>query len=256
MKPIILTNAFKRPRGTFDKGIVAVCKKTYVYACIEEIIEVITDNMAAMPLITPAIPDREALAHIVKGVHGIILPGGFSNIAKSMYDDHKNDAFKFPDYDINHDETDIILVKEAIKQKIPILGICRGMQAMNVALGGTLKPLDNNNILNINHDLSCSVEGKSTSPEFMHDIIIKPNTVLSSILQGKSKSVVNSLHEQGIDKLGDGLSIDAVSNDGVIEAISFKEHKFFLGVQWHPEAQKHTDLSINIFKEFISKCNY
>jgi len=259
-KPVILTNAFRRPRGSYSGGSVSVCDKTYVYACIEEVVNVITDNMNATPLITPVIPDAEGLSRILDNVDGILLPGGFSNIHPSFYDGEDN-GLNFPDCDKNHDQTDIILVKEAIKRQIPILGLCRGMQAMNVALGGTLKFIDHKNKKDqfdqgsnypifIDHNASCPVDGASTDPAYMHDMVIEPNSKLSNILGGLDRCSINTMHEQIIDEVGQSVVIEAKADDGVVEAISIEGHPFALGVQWHPEAQRKTEMSDRVFRAF------
>jgi gamma-glutamyl-gamma-aminobutyrate hydrolase PuuD len=261
-KPIILTNAFRRPRGSYTNGGVSVCDKTYVYACIEDVINVITDNMHATPLITPVIPDADGLAHILDSVDGILLPGGFSNIHPSFYGERDN-GLSFPDCDKNHDQTDLILVKEAVKRKIPILGICRGMQAMNVAMGGTLKFIDHNNKQDnfdqgsdhsvfIDHSASCSVDGISTDPAYMHDMMIEPNTKISNILNSLKCCAINTMHEQVIGALGQSITVEAKAEDGVIEAISINDHPFAFGVQWHPEAQRNTETSQKIFDAFVN----
>jgi gamma-glutamyl-gamma-aminobutyrate hydrolase PuuD len=195
-------------------------------------------------------------------VDGILLPGGFSNIHPSFYGGEDN-GLEFPDCDKNHDQTDIILVREAIKRKIPILGLCRGMQAMNVAMGGTLKFIDHRNKQDhfdqgsgypvfIDHNASCPVDGASTEPAYMHDMVIEKNTKLSHILDGLDRCAINTMHEQIIDKVGQSVAVEARADDGIIEAISINDHPFALGVQWHPEAQRNTDISQKIFDAFLA----
>lgn len=125
------------------------------------------------------------------------------------------------------DQFEKSLFKSALEHSIPVLGICRGLQLINVALNGTL-------VQNLGDDLNKTHEG---SPDKSHSIRIEKDTILHEIV-GTEKSEINSAHHQAIDKLGEGLVINARSVEGVIEGVEWKDayiKPFLLAVQWHPE---------------------
>lgn len=189
-----------------------------------------------------------ALQHIecyLDRVAGVLIPGGVADVDPTFYKET-----------IRHEKTlvdpvrgtfDHALLQGVLKRGLPFLGICAGMQMLNVALGGTLhQHLPDVFGHEINHN--------QTLPKHLpsHSIHIEPDTLLHSIAQ-TSVAMVNSTHHQGVKELGNGLIASAYSVDGVIEAIEKKEHRFCMGVEWHPEYQT-TDLDQNIFKHFIKAC--
>jgi putative glutamine amidotransferase len=163
----------------------------------------------------------------------LVISGGV-DIHPSFYDgplNYKNapaDGWKK-----ERDEFEIAAFKTAIRQSIPVLGICRGLQLINVAQHGTL--IQNLGNLNTIH------EG---TPDKTHLTNIGNGTLLSEIVKEKQTST-NSAHHQAIDKLGDGLIVNATSDEGIIEGIEWKDHThkpFMLAVQWHPERMFRFDL--------------
>lgn len=147
---------------------------------------------------------------------------------------------------LNFDIYQIKLIRYIMKLRKPILGICRGMQILNVSLGGTLyqdlslypgKPI---------HHIQLS----SQRQEVSHSIKIKRRTKIASIFG--TTLYVNSYHHQAIHKLGRGLIAAGISSDGIIEAIEYKNHPFVIGVQWHPECMINQSKPMQqLFKEFI-----
>ena len=129
-------------------------------------------------------------------------------------------------YDPDRDETALRLVAAAIAADLPILGICRGMQELNVALGGTLRDLGDTHV----EDLSLPRDEQYLPA---HRVRCTPGGVLHR-MTGEPELAVNSLHHQGIDRVGAPLRVEAVVDD-VVEAISLPDARFCLGVQWHPE---------------------
>ncbi len=129
------------------------------------------------------------------------------------------------------DKMELELTKLALEAKMPILGICRGAQVLNIALGG-----------DIFQDLSLKkgplLEHMQKAPTYhpFHRLTIIGGTRLSEILPGHTELRVNSFHHQAVGKLGEGLIISAYATDGVVEAVESTRHPFALGVQWHPEA--------------------
>ena len=131
----------------------------------------------------------------------------------------------------------------------PILGICRGLQLINVLMGGTLyQDLNTEYSTYINHIM------KPPYTNVCHKVTIKEHTPLKQILH-KEIIGVNSYHHQGIKELGNSLITMAESEDGIIEAIACKDKRFIWGVQWHPEFNYNVDeASRSILKEFINNC--
>jgi putative glutamine amidotransferase len=246
MQPLILTNAFRRPRATRLSSGVKLSEDTNVYACVEEMVDVIHDELRASPLLLPTLFDPEAVTRLLQHVDGIFLPGAVSNIHPSHYG---AEVEPWPQvFDRQHDDVDMFLVRQARDLGIPFFGICRSMQAMNLVFGGTLNqhleekgPID--------HACSNPCNGQDDSPGYMHDIVIEPGGLFARHFS--TNVVVNSMHEQAIDRLGSGLKIEARALDGVIEAISWPgAPNFFVAVQWHPEALPKHAVSQKLFGAF------
>ena len=247
MQPIILTNAFLRPRATRLSSKVTLSEDTNVYACVEEMISVIRENLGATPLMLPTAFDEESIAVLLHHVDGIMLPGAASNIHPSQYGSEIKETAQI--FDKEHDAADMFLIRQARKQGIPFFGICRSMQAVNIAFGGTLlQKLENQN--DIDHMCSDPCEGHDDAPTYMHNIYVEEGGTLAHHFQTRILSI-NSIHEQAIDKLGYGLRVEARAPDGVIEAISYPAApNFFVAVQWHPEALPKNTVSQKLFQAF------
>lgn len=141
------------------------------------------------------------------------------------------------------DKIEIQALRAAYRQNKRVLSICRGIQVMNVAFGGTLKQ-------DINNQGFISHWQELEKSEGYHKVEIKGELFKSIFC--KDEIYVNSFHHQAIDELADGFLIEAISKDGVIEAISKVDREFFVGVQWHPELMWEKDnLQLNLFKKFI-----
>ncbi len=172
---------------------------------------------------------------------GIVLSGG-GDIDPLLF--HQEPLRESGEISPFRDQLELSLCQAAIQKDIPLLGICRGMQIINIALGGT-----------IYQDIS--VQTKSTLKHSQqaprdyatHSIFVEDNTLLSQLL-GKQKTTVNSFHHQAVALLGEGLRFSAKSPDGLIEALEHTEKTFVFGVQWHPEAMK-TGEQKKLFTAFI-----
>ena len=155
---------------------------------------------------------------------GLILPGG-ADINPAMYGMEKNE--KCGAQHPQRDALEPALLKEFLRLDKPVLGICRGMQMLNVCFGGTMHQ-DIKGISKVNHsDFLKRVNG-------CHTVAITRGTLLESIVNTDSLKV-NSLHHQAADRIGDGLVVAAVSEDGFTESLVATGYRFCLGVQWHPE---------------------
>lgn len=246
MNPIILTNAYLRPRAFRSTSGISLSVDRNAYSCVEELIEVIINKLKSTPIMLPTTFDKETVSKILDHIDGILLPGAISNIHPRNYGDEPEVHPQI--FDESHDATDMFLIKEAKERGIPFLGICRAMQAMNVVFGGTLHQKIASNL--IDHKCSYPCNGTLDEPQYMHDIKLAPDGVLSNLFDCQSQRV-NSMHEQGINKLGNGLFIEATAEDGVIEAISWPgTNSFFLSVQWHPETLPDHLVSHTIFNAF------
>lgn len=181
-----------------------------------------------------------------KIVNGLIIPGCDSDVPPDLY----NEPIMSNKVTLNPDRTkfDFDLAKEAISRNVPLLGVCYGMQLINVIYGGTLiQDLPSSNRRsNIDH------MQKSKKNIVTHDITITEGSKLCILNGNLSKDMVNSAHHQAVEKLGKGLVASAIANDFIIEAIEDPTLKFLIGVQWHPE-YNNTLLDKNLFKELIKK---
>jgi putative glutamine amidotransferase len=188
---------------------------------------------------------KEMIADYISSVDGLLLPGG-EDIDPTFYHEEKLSKCESSDHDL--DKFHIALIKEAVIQEKPILGICRGSQIINVALGGTLYQDISYFKKDINHSDLDNYE-KTT-----HNIKILDNTKLKEILK-IDKTRVNSLHHQLIKDVAESLKINAICEDGVIEGIeSRNENIFILGTQWHPETMVENSTQMNkIFKALIEQ---
>jgi putative glutamine amidotransferase len=206
----------------------------------------------SLPLIIPALGTKSDVASLLEVADGILMTGAVSNVHPSNFNQTVRDP-SLP-LDIERDGLTLNLIRAAVAQGIPLLGICRGFQEINVAFGGSL------------HQAVHEVEGKSDHREpkettlekqyaQVHSVNALPGGMLDKIT-GHAKLMVNSLHGQGIDRLGSGLVAEAFAEDGLIEAISIPGAKSFaLAVQWHPEWNVlNTPSYLAIFRAFEKAC--
>lgn len=174
---------------------------------------------------------------------GLVITGG-CDINPTFYCEkplNEND-----DFFSRLDDFEITLIKSFYKKNKPILGICRGLQIINVCFGGSLYQ-DINSELNLNHNPFDYDENKNDQ-DFVHKVNFNDDGLLQNIF-GKEYGV-NSYHHQAIKKLADGFLIEASSDDGIIEAISLK--KDIIAVQWHPEKLLGDKKHLELFKYFIN----
>ena len=221
------------------------------HAVGEKYIHAVCKGSGTFPVLIPAniIEDNPlALSSMIHLFDGIFLPGSVSNVHPERY----GQDFEYEGQltDTKRDKTTFELIRLALANEIPLLGACRGFQEMNIAMGGSLHQQVHNQEGYLDHreDLSKSNEGQYA---VAHDIEITAGGLLASIFTPPTHQV-NSLHGQGINRLADGLSIEATSADGLVEAFSITDAvAFSLGVQWHPEwCFEQDELSTAIFKAF------
>lgn len=199
-----------------------------------------------IPIILPIVRDIDAIDSYLKVIQGLVLTGG-EDAAPLLYGEEpikEVDSICF-----ERDNMELNIIKRAYVMNIPIFGICRGIQMINIAFGGSLYQDINRQISNsIGHYAGSSIEGG------YHTIEIVKDSMMYEIFN-KDRVQVNSQHHQSIKGLGDNLKVNALSLDGVIEGIESTNNRFVLGVQFHPEAMinLHGEF-LDIFKYFISYC--
>ena len=149
--------------------------------------------------------------------------------------------------DLNRDRIEKTLLEAALEKNMPVLGICRGIQLMNAALGGTLhQDLPTEGFTN--HTI---VDRERNAAA--HTVDVKENSLLAEII-GSGTLGVNSFHHQAIDILASGLEAAAVTKEGIIESVYMPDKPFVLAVQWHPEMMYDSDQQQKIFKAFVDAC--
>lgn len=201
-----------------------------------------------VPILIPLDANNEDIDIYLEKVDGLLFTGGV-DVSPLLYDeDPLKEINKIsPD----RDSYEIKLFNKAISMDIPILGICRGMQLINVALEGSLYQDINVQIKNSNGHSPSEIN----VDELYHSVAIKIDSRLFKILN-KDKIFVNSFHHQCVKKLGKNLRPVAFSSDNIVEAYESCKQRFLLGIQWHPEdlVVKRSEF-LGIFKELIEECS-
>ena len=205
----------------------------------------------AVPLIVPALSEAFEMDAVLSRVDGVLVTGAASNVHPSRYGVEATGAYE--PFDTDRDALTDRLMRGAIDNGVPLLAICRGLQELNVVHGGSLATEIQEIEGRMDHRAPAHPE-QDARFAIRQDVAVGGET-LTGIL-GASAIRVNSLHRQAIDRLGDGLTVEARAPDGTIEAISVDAAKgFALGVQWHPEYFADSDEpSAAIFRAFGEAC--
>lgn len=206
----------------------------------------------AIPYHIPLIPEKEYIAQALENLDGILLPGCNSDVDPLLYGEEPNP--KLGSVITEKDETDLLVLAEAEKLKMPVLAICFGMQILNVFRGGTLYQDIESQIPNcLKHEQGIPQARDSHSLKIAEECFVKH---LITTGDAENTIKVNSSHHQAIKDLGNNLKSTAWAKDEVVECIEdVREDRFNLGVQWHPELSWKTDsLSKKIFETFVERC--
>lgn len=180
------------------------------------------ERVGGVPMLLPVVSDEKLISEMVDNIDALILSGGYD--VSSYY--YNQEPIKINETFPERDFFDFALLKYALKKGIPILGICRGMQIINVFFGGTLYQDLSLHKDSIKHD-------QEVNPTFLwHKVKLIENSLIYDIIN-QEEVMVNSFHHQGIDKVGEGLKVSARASDNLPEAI--EGEGFLLGLQWHPE---------------------
>ena len=195
-----------------------------------------------VPYIIPIVSDENLAKEQISNVDALILSGG-QDVNPLIYGEEPKQ--KLGGILPERDKFDLWLLREAYKRNKPVLGICRGIQLINAAFGGTINQ-------DLSYDKNCYIKHlQETSPSTgAHVVEIMEGSIIHSILG--SKITVNSFHHQSLKQVADGFKVAAVAKDGTIEAIEMNGENFVVGIQWHPEMMSSSsEKMLNIFKELI-----
>lgn len=202
----------------------------------------------ALPLMIPLVDD-ETLRGIYDSLDAVFLPGGADIDARTYGEDPHSKA---DTTDLERDRVEVALAKWAIDDAKPVLGVCRGLQLINVAAGGTLyQDLGDEFPGSIKHDYF-PFAGEHFSRDYLaHEVRVAEGTRLAQFV-GAGALKVNSMHHQGIRELGRGLVATAEAPDGLIEGLEGENGNYLVAVQWHPEAlTDNCHRSRELFADFI-----
>ncbi len=214
-----------------------------VHKVSESYIDSVIDGAGALPVLLPATGKRlgpEGLAHWLDALDGLLITGSPSNVDPSHYLGHE--ARRDSERDPARDVTTLPLLRQAVERAIPVLAICRGIQELNVAFGGTLHQHVHEVPGRMDHRSDKSMPLSDRFDDLAHGVKLTEGGLLQDMLGGVGEIQVNTLHGQAIDKPGDRVVIEALAPDGTIEAVSISDAAgFVIGVQWHPEWLIKTD---------------
>jgi putative glutamine amidotransferase len=203
------------------------------------------DKAGGLPVLIPTGLDEPTLRAVYERLDAVLLPGG-PDIDPAMFGEEPHPTVKI---DPERDAIEVPLVRWAVEDDLPLFGICRGHQVINVALGGDL-------IQDIPSQVETTV-GPHDTPDGQprslpaHEVTINPESRLANIIGGTA-AAVNSLHHQAVRKAAPGMVITAFSPDGLVEATEMPGKRFALSVQWHPEDLYENDESMmRLFESFV-----
>lgn len=202
----------------------------------------------ATPLIVPALGDAIDIEAVLDRVDGVLLSGSRTNVHPARYGVEPSSAYE--PYDEARDSVAIPLIRSTLARGLPLFAICRGMQELNVALGGSIATEIQTLSGRIDHRAPESSE-QDARFAIRQTVDVRPGGRLAAILESETIQV-NSLHRQALDRLAEPLEIEAEAEDGTVEAVSVRDaSNFALGVQWHPEYWARTDaVSRRLFEAF------
>ncbi len=222
------------------------------YSAGEKYCQALVQAADVIPLLIPPMTEQVAIAEWLHRVDGVFLPGAYSNVHPRHF--QQTDELPDTEHDEHRDALTLELIRQAIELGKPLLGVCRGMQEMNVALGGSL-----HQNLHLTGRYQEHREDKSQPLEVQygpaHPVQLAADGLLAQ-WTGSAELMVNSVHTQGVNQLAPGLVVEATAEDGLVEAFRVgAAHRFAIGVQWHPEWKvlEHPG-NLALFKAFGHAC--
>jgi putative glutamine amidotransferase len=219
-KPIILITAGRQNNYTPRREV-----QTVTYGCDVDYLDAVRRS-GGVPLMLPANLEPEDAVEALRAADGLLLSGG-GDVCSLLYGEEPHQKSKYQD--MRRDAAELALARVAMAQELPTLGICRGLQLLNVALGGTL-------IQDVPSQVPESVKHWSDGLDVLlqHTIRIEDGSLFARVM-GTTEMAVNSWHHQAVNALGEGLRISARARDGIVEGIESSEGKPVLAFQCHPE---------------------
>lgn len=203
------------------------------HVCGDKYVRAVSDGAGGVPLLIPALGNTLDMEDLVGRLDGLLVTGSPSNVEPQRYGGEPSEPGTLHDPD--RDATTLPLILAALDMGVPLLGICRGFQELNVALGGSLHQRVHEipGFTNHREDKSAPLPVQYGPA---HRVRLTPGGLLAGLANGTESVLVNSLHSQGLARLADGLSVEARAEDGLVEAVRVADAPAFaLGVQWHPE---------------------
>lgn len=199
-----------------------------------------------VPMLLPYLGSHAKIRELLDALDGVVLSGG-TDMDPALYGEEMHPAIEsvVPE----RDAFEVSLIRAFLDLDRPILGICRGMQSLNVALGGSL-------YADLAACLPSARNHRDGTPlrETVHPVEIEPTSRLAR-LAGITHAEVNSWHHQAVKAVGSGLHACAYASDGVVEAIESRDHRFVIGVQWHPEhLWERQTTSRRLFEALVAAC--
>lgn len=202
------------------------------------------EQCGGLPMMLPMTDDEKMLDQALGLCDGLLLTGGH-DVSPTLYGQEPLAVCGKPC--VMRDRMESYLLRLVLEKDMPVLGICRGIQLMNVCLGGTLyQDIPSQHPSDVNHQMTPPYD------RIVHSVEIQAGTILAGIL-GVGKYEVNSYHHQAVCRLSPYVTPSAVSEDGLVEAIEIKEKRFALGVQWHPEFIQD-DGAMKLVRAMIHAC--
>ncbi|MBN2501604.1 MAG: gamma-glutamyl-gamma-aminobutyrate hydrolase family protein [Anaerolineales bacterium] len=201
--------------------------------------------VGALPVVLPVGVSVNVLDELLDQLDGVVFSGG-GDIETERFNGLPHEKI----YDINpeRDQMEIDVTEMVLRRKMPFLGICRGIQLLNVALGGTLYT----HILDqLPGALDHSFKDGRAPEEIIHTIRLEPGSCLAQII-GEPEIEVNSLHHQGVWEIGEGLTATGYAPDGLVEAVELPDYPFGIAVQWHPEWLPEQAHATRLFEAFVT----
>ena len=185
------------------------------------------EDLGGIPIVLPLVADLGARRRLLSHIHGLLLTGSGPDLAPELYGERQR--YKFRVMSQRRATFELEMAQMARAADLPLLGICGGMQALNVAFGGSLyQDIDAQRPQPLRHRQSLP------ATQLTHAVCIAPKSLLHRIVKTKTLRV-NSSHHQSVKAVAPSLTATAVAPDGVIEAIESSSQRFLLGIQWHPE---------------------
>ncbi|MBI3812560.1 MAG: gamma-glutamyl-gamma-aminobutyrate hydrolase family protein [Nitrospirae bacterium] len=201
-------------------------------------------DLGGIPFVLPITDDPKLQAELLRRIDGLLITGSGPDLDPRLYGEHRKARFKIMSR--QRSAFELGLAKQAMKLDRPVLGICGGLQLLNVAMGGSLI-----------QDIATEVHGalahqqEAAATRVSHRVEIMPKTFLRKIF-GSDALKVNSSHHQAPGRVAPGLVVNAVATDGIIEGLESPRHRFAIGVQWHPEFLYPKDeASRRLFRSFL-----